>query len=89
MTNREKFKEIFNLYITEVWAKPEKEFLEWANSNYKEISNSFKQFKCDRCGYQYLTEVEPQWDENYCFTYWKSNCPKCNNLNEINDCYWR
>ena len=89
MTNREKFKEIFNLYITEIWAKPEKEFLEWANSNYKEISNSFKQFKCDRCGYQYLTEAEPQWDENYCFTYWESNCPKCNNLNEINDCYWR
>ena len=89
MTNREKFKEIFNLYITEIWAKPEKEFLEWANSDYKEISNSFKQFKCDRCGYQYLTEVKPQWDENYCFTYWESNCPKCNNLNEINDCYWR
>ncbi len=89
MTNREKFKEIFNLYITEVWAKPEKEFLEWANSNYKEILNSFKQFKCDRCGYEYLVEAEPQGDENYCFTYWESNCPKCNNLNEINDCYWR
>ena len=69
MTNREKFKEIFNLYITEVWAKPEKEFLEWANSNYKEVSSSFKQFKCDRCGHEYLTEVKPQWDENYCFTY--------------------
>jgi len=89
MTNREKFKEIFNLYITEIWAKPEKEFLEWANSNYKEIQNSFKQFKCDKCGYEYLTEAEPQWDEAYDFTYWEANCPKCNNLNEINDCYWR
>ena len=45
--------------------------------------------KCDKCGYEYLAEAEPQWDENYCFTYWESNCPKCNNLNEINDCYWR
>jgi phage FluMu protein Com len=89
MTNGEKFKEIFNLYATEVWAKPEEEFLEWANSNYKEISNNFKQFKCDKCGHEYLAEAEPQWDEFYCFTYWESNCPKCNNLNEINDCYWR
>ena len=89
MTNREKFEEVFGLYAAELWAKPESEFLELANSDYKEISINFKQFKCSRCGHHYLTEVKPQWDENYCFTYWESNCPKCNNLNEINDCYWR
>ena len=89
MTNREKFKKVFNLYATELWAKTMKEFLEWTESDYKEASPSFKQFKCDRCGHQYLAEAKPQWDEDYCFTYWESICPKCNNLNEINDCYWR
>ena len=89
MTNREKFKEVFGLYVSELWSKSMKEFLEWAGSDYKEASANFKQFKCSKCGHQYLTETEPQWDEFYKFTYWESNCPKCNNLNEINDCYWR
>lgn len=89
MTNREKFKEVFNLCIPELWTKSMKELLEWADSDYKEISTNSKKFKCDKCGHEYLAEAEPQWDENYCFTYWESNCPKCNNLNEINDCYWR
>ena len=89
MTNGEKFKEIFNSCASELWSKSMEEFLEWANSDYKEPSLNSKKFKCDKCGREYLAEAEPQWDENYCFTYWESNCPKCNNLNEINDCYWR
>ena len=89
MTNREKFKEIFNLCISELWIKSRKEFLKWANSDYKEVLTNSKKFKCNKCGHEYLAETRPQWDENYCFTYWESNCPKCNNLNEINDCYWR
>ena len=32
MTNSDKFKEIFGLYATEVWAMPEKDFLEWLNA---------------------------------------------------------
>lgn len=32
MTNAEKFEKIFNLYATEVWALPEKDFLEWLNT---------------------------------------------------------
>lgn len=31
MTNADKFKGIFGIYATELWAKPEKEFLEWLN----------------------------------------------------------
>ena len=89
MTNREKFKEIFNLCISELWAKSIKKFLEWADSDYKEVLTDSKKFKCNKCGHEYLAEAEPQWDENYCFTYWEANCPKCNNLNEINDCYQR
>lgn len=32
MYNYELFKKIFGLYATELWAKPEKEFLEWLNA---------------------------------------------------------
>ena len=32
MTNAEKFKQVFRIYATELWAKPEKEFLEWLNA---------------------------------------------------------
>lgn len=32
MTNAEKFQQIFNLYATELWALPEKDFLEWLNT---------------------------------------------------------
>lgn len=32
MTNDEKFQKVFGFYATEMWAKPEKEFLEWINS---------------------------------------------------------
>jgi hypothetical protein len=36
MTNAEKFQEIFKKFATEVWAFPEKDFLTWLNSEYKE-----------------------------------------------------
>ena len=32
MTNGERFKDLFGLYATEVWAMPEKDFLEWLNT---------------------------------------------------------
>lgn len=35
ITNREKFKEVFGLYATEVWAMPEDEFLAWAMEVFK------------------------------------------------------
>ncbi len=69
MTNREKFKEVFNLCIPELWTKSMKELLEWADSDYKEVLTNSKKFKCVKCGYEYLVEAKPQWDENYCFTY--------------------
>ena len=36
MTNADKFKSLFGLYATELWAMPEKNFLKWLNS---EVSN--------------------------------------------------
>ena len=32
MTNAEKFQSVFGIYATELWAKPEKDFLIWLNS---------------------------------------------------------
>jgi len=31
MNNAEKFKQLFGIYATELWAMPEKDFLEWLN----------------------------------------------------------
>lgn len=38
MTNADKFKEVFGLYATELWAKSEKEFLEWLNDDVPETN---------------------------------------------------
>lgn len=38
MTNADKFKEIFGLYATEFWAKPEKDMLKWLNMPYSNDS---------------------------------------------------
>lgn len=32
MTNGDKFKSIFGIYATELWAKPENDFLNWLNA---------------------------------------------------------
>ncbi len=32
MTNAEKFKQLFGIYATELWAMPEESFLEWLNA---------------------------------------------------------
>lgn len=36
MNNAEKFKQIFGLYATELWAMPEETFLEWLNAEAEE-----------------------------------------------------
>ena len=37
MTNSEKFKGVFGLYVTELWAMPNEDFVKWINAEYKEI----------------------------------------------------
>lgn len=48
MNNAEKFKQIFELYATELWAKPESEFLTWLNAEYKipKLPSYAKWFTC-------------------------------------------
>lgn len=60
MTNAEKFKNVFGLYATELWAMPEKEFLEWLNVEIQPerpkgewiliTDNNGQHFTCNRCG---------------------------------------
>ena len=38
MINADKFEQVFGIYATELWAKPEKEFLEWLNSEAQEVN---------------------------------------------------
>ena len=98
MTNAEKFKQIFGLYATELWAKPESEFLKWLQNEYKNMPqsrlyNTFDspmwEFTCRKCGKAYLKETATHYDEALNIHYWTSICPECGTENEVNDCYWR
>lgn len=37
MTNSEKFKDVFCLYATELWAMPNEDFVKWINAEYTEL----------------------------------------------------
>lgn len=91
MSNAEKFKQIFGLYATELWAKSESEFLTWLNTEHKtpKLPYNVKQFICRKCGKTYLIETTKHYDEEFNINYWASICPDCGTENEINDCYWR
>lgn len=39
MTNAEKFRNVFGLYATELWAMPEEEFTEWLNEESQPYKN--------------------------------------------------
>ena len=45
MNNAEKFKQIFGLYATELWAMPEEKFLEWLNAQALEKDGNWCQFR--------------------------------------------
>jgi protein-arginine kinase activator protein McsA len=52
MTNADKFKEVFGIYATELWAMPEADFLKWLNTDRKtEPNNSEIPNNCDTCKY--------------------------------------
>ena len=53
MKNADKFKDVFGLYATELWAMPEGEFLRWLNSEYTEPE---PQWIHDAIALRYLSE---------------------------------
>ena len=91
MTNAEKFIEVFNIHATELWAKPENEFLKWINSEYKlsNQSHGIKNFVCHHCGRKYAVHSHTEEYDEAGFYYYYSECPSCGASNEVNDCYWR
>ena len=52
MTNAEKFKQLFGIYATELWAMPEETFLEWLNAEALESQTIDK--CCETCKYEDL-----------------------------------
>lgn len=78
MTNAELFKATFNMYATEMWSKPEREFLTWLNdtADNKATANwmyDWGHYKCSECGYQ-----APEMLDGVTLKYNLSdNCPKC------------
>lgn len=68
MTNADKFKQLFGIYATELWAMPENDFLEWLN---KDVSNrtteqqkaqnervNCENTKCDNCVNHHYCDYE-------------------------------
>ena len=46
MTNAEKFKQLFGIYATELWAMPEEKFLEWLNAEALEMQEQDRWTPC-------------------------------------------
>ena len=64
MTNSEKFKGVFGLYATELWAMPEKDLLNWINTEYKESESAQPEIvRCKDCRYVWN---EDGWDNLWC-----------------------
>lgn len=61
MNNAEKFKSIFGIYATELWAMPEDKFLEWLNAEALE--------KQEQDRWIPVTERLPEEDGNYLVTF--------------------
>ena len=88
MTNAEKFKKDFGIYATELWVKPEPEFLGWLNAEatpfkigkWKELKGSYMTpggtpiYICGQCGgSEHLHGVE--------YSRRKIFCDECGSVN--------
>lgn len=78
MNNAEKFKEVFGYYATEMWAKPEQEFLNWLNAEYEDRPKGEWVHEYDENG---LPTFKNKWRCPVCGksqTYGQPNhCPNC------------
>ena len=61
MNNAEKFKSLFGIYATELWAMPEEKFLEWLNA------------ETERDGWVPVTERLPEFGKTVLITNDKGN----------------
>ena len=64
MTNSEKFKDVFGLYATELWAMQQEDFLNWINTEYKESESVQPEIvRCKDCRY---SEYDQIFHNRYC-----------------------
>ena len=74
MKNADKFKGIFGIYATELWAKQEKEFLEWLNEDVPERNvgkwieedDGIIHGYCSNCGWMAIWQETDVFGMNYC-----------------------
>lgn len=79
MTNAEKFQKVFGYYATEMWAKPEKEFLEWINA--EAVEHEPKRGEKAKTLFMNLYNCEKFENLSNGFIYMK--IPKCSIYDEI------
>lgn len=72
MTNAEKFKQLFGIYATELWAMPEEKFLEWLNAEALEMQEVDK--CCETC--KHKDRLVSEW-----------RCCECFRASNLDD-YW-
>lgn len=65
MTNGEKFKALFGLYATELWAKSETEFLKWLNADANELFEKSEQLTSKQAAINAAIEAIDDWDGEY------------------------
>ena len=69
MKNADKFKGIFGIYASELWAKSEKEFLVWLNEDVSERNvGKWKDGCCSECGYNWGNDAPIAPVPNFCPT---------------------
>ena len=76
MTNAEKFQQMFNLYATELWALPEKEFLKWLNTENQ--SEQLETVYCKDCKHRPKKNTdydEDSWDCGFNIEFPDYICP--------------
>lgn len=79
MNNAEKFKSIFGLYATELWAMSEESFLSWLNSEY-EYKDELKKDKWVEHHMQSRDYGKIYYQHNCCCDLYESPyryCPNC------------
>lgn len=62
MNNAEKFKQIFDLYATELWAMSEEKFLEWLNAEALEKQEQDRWIPCKERLPEYKEKVLVSYD---------------------------
>lgn len=88
MNNADKFLQVFGIYATELWAKPEKEFLEWLNASAEPERKKGKwefvghqMFECTGCKSVFLQDQFEHMKTRTSDPDFPRFCPVCGSYN--------